>query len=126
MTRFASVLGMATAALVVVACSNEVRAQSASPAHFNRTRSGGSQAVSTSATAPRRSAPVERTSTTRLGTDLLAPYTSKAPIGSYVARSPEPRPTPTPVVRNYFPTARSGQVQHHCTPSRGAVYARGR
>jgi hypothetical protein len=28
---------------------------------------------------------------------------------------------PRPVVRNYFPTARAGQVRHHCTPSRASA-----
>lgn len=133
MTGFANVLRTAAAAMIVVVCSSEASAQSARASHFARTRSGSVQAVDASAAA-RRGRAVERTAaSTRSGADPLAPYTSKSPVGTYVAAPAERPSAPIPVARNYYPTARTGQYQsqpvqagHHCTPSRGAVYARGR
>lgn len=125
--KLASLFRIAAPVAALVVCSGEAWAQSASPAHFSRTRSG----VSTSPAAAARSgrAPaVERTSTSRLGADPLAAYTSKPPMGTYTAK-PIEKPAPVvPVARNYFPAARTGQYQaaHHCTPSRAAVSGRGR
>jgi len=132
MTRFKSVFCAVVPAAALVVGSGEAWAQSASPSRFNRTRSG-TPTVAASGARSGRAAAVDRTAASRLGEDPLAPYTSKPPLGTYVAPPPERRPAPTPVVRNYFPTAGTGQyrsqpvgVHHHCTPSRASVHAPGR
>ncbi|WP_165250562.1 hypothetical protein [Paludisphaera soli] len=115
--------------LIVLAMrGGEACAQSAPGSHFNRTTSGGGGASTSSPTASRRAyAGFERTaSASRLGADPLAPYTSRprAGSGSPSVATPPPARGPAPVVvsRNYFPSGRSGQVRHHCTPSRAGVY----
>ncbi|WP_165070224.1 hypothetical protein [Paludisphaera rhizosphaerae] len=125
--KLANLLRTAAPVAALVLCSGEAWAQSASPANFGRTRSGVSANPAAAARSGRAPA-VERTSTSRLGADPLAPYTSKPPIGTYTAK-PIEKPAPAaPVARNYFPTARTGQYQavHHCTPSRAMVSGRGR
>lgn len=125
--KLASLLRTAAPVAALIVCSGEAWAQSASPTHFSRTRTGVSTGPATAARSGRAPA-VERTSTSRLGADPLTPYTSKPPIGTYTAK-PIEKPAPAvPVARNYFPTARTGQYQsaHHCTPSRGMVSSRGR
>ncbi len=106
--------------VVLAARGGEARAQAATALRFDRTTS----VVGARDASPRADAGVGRTAA-RPRADLLAPYTSRprAGSGSPSVATPPParRPAPVVVSRNYFPTGRSGQVRHHCTPSRAGV-----
>lgn len=108
------------AALILGSCGAPAWAQPAPGSHFGRT-SSGMDAGMEAAAAPR----MRRTAAsvaTRPAADPLAPYTSRprgASSGTPIAMAEEQPPRP-PVIRNYFPAARSGQVRHHCTPSRAS------
>jgi len=124
--RIASVGFSMIAAAALVAWRGEAAAQSAPGTHFNRVRSGGGEAKGAMRPSARRAPAIERTATASRGAiDPLAPYTARPRAGSgspsVAPPAPPKRPEAIPVVRNYFPTARGGQVQHHCTPSRSGL-----
>ncbi|MDG3005101.1 hypothetical protein [Paludisphaera mucosa] len=129
--RVSKVFCLVVAAAFFATWQAEARAQSAPGTHFNRTRSGDAGASTPTRAPARRASAFEGTAarTTRLGADPLAPYSSRPREGSgspASAAPPAPPPITPPVVRNYYPTARSGQVRHHCTPSRAGVYGSSR
>lgn len=121
----ARILG-AIAVVVLLSCGASVRAQSAPTSHFGRTSSGPSTGEPA---AGRRAQGFRPTAAPgRPADDPLAPYTSRprgGASGTPVAIAPE-RAAARPPVRNYFPTSRSGQVRHHCTPSRASAFGNGR
>ncbi|AMV37683.1 hypothetical protein [Planctomyces sp. SH-PL62] len=119
----ANVFRAIAAATVLAAWCGEVRAQSAPASRFNRTRS-----VVGAGTRPpaRQAVAVDRTrAASRIGADLLAPYGVRPGVGSgspsRLTPPPPPRPTSPPIVRDYFPNGRRGQLGHVCTPSRARV-----